>query len=122
MSEQEHIFYLLRRIPRNDEWTVFLELMMEKNATLTATSEEIVNKLVEMEAASRERQGSLQKLSFLQRRVAKTVLVVMATKQVEAAKVQGGIREIIRETTIGKRRISGSAFIATGEGTPSRTA
>jgi hypothetical protein len=34
------------------------------------------------------------------------------------------IREMIREIsrTIAKRRISGSAFIATGEGTPPRTA
>jgi hypothetical protein len=64
--------------------------------------------------------GSLQKLCSLQRRAAE--VVVMAVKPVEAAKVQGGIREIIRETTIGKRRISGSAFITTGEGTPSRTA
>jgi hypothetical protein len=30
MSEQEHIFYLLRRIPRNNEWKVFRELMMDK--------------------------------------------------------------------------------------------
>jgi len=39
MSEQEHIFYLLRCIPRNDEWKVFLELMMDKNATMTTTPE-----------------------------------------------------------------------------------
>ena len=69
---------------------------------------------------SRERMGSLQKLCSLQRRAAE--VVVMAVKPVEVAKVQGGIREIIRETTIGKRWISGSAFIATGEGTPPRTA
>jgi len=47
MSEQEDIFYLLRGIPRNDEWKVFLELMMDKNATMTATPDEIVTKLVE---------------------------------------------------------------------------
>jgi len=69
---------------------------------------------------SRERMGSLQKLCSLHRRVAK--VVVMAVKPVKAAKVQGGTREIIRETTIGKRRISGSAFIASGEGIPPRTA
>jgi len=75
---------------------------------------------------SRERKGSLQKLCSLQRRVAKVVVVVMAVKLKKAAEVQGGIREmtreIIRETTIAKRRISGSAFIASGEGTPPRTA
>ena len=55
------------------------------------------------------------------------VMVVMAVKPVKAAEVQGGIREmtremireIIRET---KRRISGSAFIAIGEGIPPTTA
>jgi len=30
MSEQEHILYLLCGIPCNDEWKVFLELMMDK--------------------------------------------------------------------------------------------
>jgi hypothetical protein len=68
--------------------------------------------------------GSLQKHYSWQRRVAK--VVVMAVKPVKAAEVQRGIREmtreIIRETTIGKRRISGSVFIASGEGTPPRTA
>jgi hypothetical protein len=65
--------------------------------------------------------GSLQKLCTLQSSVAK-VVVVMAVKPVKAAKVQGGIREIKRETTIGKRRIWGSAFIASGEGISPRTA
>jgi len=65
--------------------------------------------------------GSLQKLCSLQRRVAK---VVMAVKPIKAAEVQRGIREMIREImrTIGKRRISGSAFIASGEGISPRTA
>ena len=57
MSEQEHIFYLLRGIPRNDEWKVFLELMMDKNATMTATPDEIVTKLVEKEAAIKREKG-----------------------------------------------------------------
>jgi len=57
MSEQEHIFYLLRGIPRNDEWKVFLELMMDKNATMTATPDEIVTKLVEKEAAIKRENG-----------------------------------------------------------------
>jgi len=73
---------------------------------------------------SRERMGSLQKLCSLQRRVRKVVIVVMAVKPVEAAHVQTGIRQRIREIirTIGKRRISGSAFIASSEGIPPRTA
>ena len=51
MGEQEHIFYLLRGIPRNDEWKVFLQLTMDNNATMTPTHDEIVTKLVEKEAA-----------------------------------------------------------------------
>jgi hypothetical protein len=31
MSEQEHIFNLLCKIPRNDKWKVYLELMMNRN-------------------------------------------------------------------------------------------
>jgi len=57
MSEQEHIFYLLRGIPRNDEWKVFLVLMMDKNAMMTATPDEIVTKLVEKEAAIKRENG-----------------------------------------------------------------
>jgi len=57
MSEQEHIFYLLRRVPRNDEWKVFLELMMDKNVTITALHDEIVTKLVEKEAAIKRQNG-----------------------------------------------------------------
>jgi len=51
ISEQEHIFYLLCGIPRNNEWKVFLELLMDQNARMTATPDEIVTKLVEQEAA-----------------------------------------------------------------------
>ena len=51
MSEQKHIFYLLRGIPRNDEWKVFLQLMMDKNATMIATPDMIVTKLIEKQAA-----------------------------------------------------------------------
>ena len=57
MSEQEYIFYLLRRITRNNEWKVFLELLMDKNATMTATPNEIVTKLVEKEAAIKRENG-----------------------------------------------------------------
>jgi len=76
---------------------------------------------------SKERMGSLQKLCSLQRSVAEVVMmvmVVMAVKPVKAAEAQRGIREMIREIvrTRGKRRISRSAFIASGEGIPLRTA
>jgi len=65
--------------------------------------------------------GSLHNLCSLHRRVAK---VVMAVNPVKAAEVQRGIREMIREIlrTIGMRKISGSAFIASSKGTPPRTA
>ena len=50
-------------------------------------------------------------------------MVVMAVKPIKAAEVQRGIREMIGEIirTIGKRRISGSAFIATGKCIPPTT-
>jgi len=57
MSEQEQIFYLRGGISRNDEWKVFLELMMDKNGTKTATPDEIVTKLVEKEAAFKRENG-----------------------------------------------------------------
>jgi hypothetical protein len=57
MSEQEHIFYFLRGIPRNNEWKVFLKLMLDKNATMTATPDKIVTKLVEKEAAINRENG-----------------------------------------------------------------
>jgi len=57
MSEQQHIFHLFRRIPRNDEWKVFLKLMMDKSATMTATPDEIVTKLIEKEAAIKRENG-----------------------------------------------------------------
>jgi len=57
MSEQEHIIHLLHGIPRNNEWKVFLEPMMDKNATMTATPDEIVTKLVEKEAAIKRENG-----------------------------------------------------------------
>jgi len=57
MSEQEHIFYLLRGIPRNNEWKVFLELMMDKNAMMSATPDWIVTKLIEKEAATKRENG-----------------------------------------------------------------
>jgi hypothetical protein len=57
MSGQEHIFYPLRGIPRNNEWKVFLERMMVKTATMTATPDEIFTKLVEKDAAIKRENG-----------------------------------------------------------------
>jgi len=57
MSGKEYIFYLLRRIRRNDEWKAFLELMMRKNVTMTTTPDEIITKLVEKEAAIKRANG-----------------------------------------------------------------
>jgi hypothetical protein len=45
------MFYLLHGFPRNDEWRVILELMIDKHATVTATPDEIVTKLVEKKTA-----------------------------------------------------------------------
>jgi hypothetical protein len=56
-SQQEHIVYLHRGIPKNDEPKVFLELMMNKNATMTATPNDIVTKLVQKEATIKRENG-----------------------------------------------------------------
>jgi hypothetical protein len=62
--------------------------------------------------------GSSQKLYSFQRKVAKAV------EAAKSAKVQKGIREMIREImrTIGKGMMCGSALIASGEGISPRTA
>jgi len=57
MTDEEHVSYLLRGIPRNDDWQFFLELMMDKNATATLTPDEIVIKLVEKEATIKRENG-----------------------------------------------------------------
>jgi len=67
---------------------------------------------------SRERMVSLQKLCWLQRSVAKVVL--MEVKLVKAAQVQRGISVTVR--TIGKIRICRRIFIPSGEGISPRTA
>jgi hypothetical protein len=54
---QEHIFYLLRGIPRNNKWEVFLELKIDKTATVTASPDMIVTKLVEQEDAIKRENG-----------------------------------------------------------------
>jgi len=57
MTHKEHVFHLLRGIPRNDDWQFFLELMMDKNAMATLRPDEIVIKLVEMEATIKRENG-----------------------------------------------------------------
>jgi len=60
MTDEEHVFYLLRGIPRNDDWQFLLELMMDKNAMATLTPDEIVIKLVEKEATIKRENGLWQ--------------------------------------------------------------
>jgi hypothetical protein len=60
MSETEQMFCLLCGVPRNDEWKVFLPLMMDKNPTMTARPDEIITKLVEKEAAIKIENGLVQ--------------------------------------------------------------
>jgi len=57
MTDKEHVFYLLRGIPRNDDWQFILELMIDKNATATLTPDEIVIKLVKKEATIKHEKG-----------------------------------------------------------------
>jgi hypothetical protein len=57
MSEQDHIFHLLCGIPRNEEWKVFIELIIDKNAMMTANPDEIVTKLIQKDAAIKREKG-----------------------------------------------------------------
>lgn len=57
MTNEEHLFYLLRGIPRNDDWQFFLELIMDKNPTATLTPDEIEIKLVEKETMIKRGNG-----------------------------------------------------------------
>ena len=56
MSKQKHVFYLLRGVPRNDDWKVFLEILRNK-PDLHAKPEEVVTKLVAQEAAIKREKG-----------------------------------------------------------------
>ena len=56
MSKQEHVFYLLRGVPRNDDWKVFLEVLRNK-PDLPVKPEEVVTKLVAQEAAIKREKG-----------------------------------------------------------------
>jgi hypothetical protein len=71
MNNQEHVFYLLRGIPRNDEWQFFLKLMMDKNVTATLTPDEIVIKLVWKEATIKRVNGLGQDALLFTKRNAK---------------------------------------------------
>jgi len=51
ISEQQHIFYLLRGMRRTDQWKVFVEHLMDKNATMSTSPDAIIIKLVEKKAA-----------------------------------------------------------------------
>jgi len=52
-------------IPKKDEWEVILDLVMDKKATMTATPDEIITKLVEQEAAIQRQNGlALDALHF----------------------------------------------------------
>jgi len=65
MTDEVHVFYLLGRIPGNDDWQFLLELMMDKNAMEILTPDEIVIKLVEKEATiKRETWLGLEALLF----------------------------------------------------------
>jgi len=69
MTDEQHLFYLLRGIPRNDDWQFFLELMMVKIAMATLTPDEIVIKLVEKEATIKRVKGHGQEaLPFTKRK------------------------------------------------------
>jgi hypothetical protein len=105
MSEEEDIFNLFHRCRKNDEWKAFLELMMDKNTTITTIPNVIVTNPIQKEPIIRSEHGLAPEALLGVRRAAGAAM---------AAKVQSGIKEIIK--TIGKRRISGSASIANHDG------
>jgi len=52
-------------IPKKDEWEVILDLVMDKKASMTATPDEIITKLVEQKAAIQRQNGlALDALHF----------------------------------------------------------
>jgi len=65
MTDEEYEIYLLRGMPRNDDWQFFLELMMDKNAMATLTPDEIVIKVVEKEATIQHENGLGQEALLL---------------------------------------------------------
>ncbi|KAF8535289.1 hypothetical protein BDD12DRAFT_856103 [Trichophaea hybrida] len=57
MSKQEHVFYLFRGIPRDDDWRVILEIMRDKSDSIATKPEEVVTKLIAQEAAIKREKG-----------------------------------------------------------------
>jgi hypothetical protein len=51
MCQQEQIFYPLQGIPGNDECNIFLQLMRDQNAMMTATTDAIVTQPVKKDNA-----------------------------------------------------------------------
>jgi hypothetical protein len=65
MTEHAPIIYPLCGIPMNDKCKIFIELFTKKNATMTATPNEIVPNLVETESGIiRENEHSLKAMRF----------------------------------------------------------
>jgi hypothetical protein len=127
MSEQEHIVYPLRGVPRNNKWKAFRELMMDKIVTMTAAPDEIVTKLVEKEAAINRENGLAPEALLLAKKGGRGCRGCRGGKVGKSPKRdkrdnKRDDKEIIRETMIGKRRISRSAFIASSEGMLATTA
>lgn len=90
MSEREHIIYLCPSDYMQEKCKVFLELIMRKITTMTATPNEIVTKLVEKKLQSGHRMGYPQELYYWQTRVVKI------EKMVIVAKMQRGIIDIMK--------------------------
>jgi len=57
MTPKEHVFHLLRSLPRNDNWQFFPELIIDKNAMATVMPDEMVIKLVEDQATIKRDKG-----------------------------------------------------------------
>ena len=71
ISDEAHVFYLLRGIPRNDNWEIFLELIMDQNAMAMLTPNDIVMKLVKKEATIKRENGLGQEALLFTKRNAK---------------------------------------------------
>ena len=57
MSQQEHVFFLLCGLPRNEDWKVFIEIMRDKDGTISMKPEDVVTKLLAQEAAIKRDKG-----------------------------------------------------------------
>ena len=54
MPKSEHTYYLMKGIPKDDDWTFFPQLMYNKMDTLADKLEEIVTKMKAHEARLRK--------------------------------------------------------------------